>query len=85
MNINGSVGHVYIKVKVNKIFLHQWLLDTLVLFPFDDTKLITQVTVGLEMIAVDDVWNTAIDGPKPGWERRRVNGWLGPCRSTYAE
>ena len=29
--------------------------------------------------------NSAIAGPKPGWERRRVNGWLGPCRSTYAE
>jgi len=29
--------------------------------------------------------NSAIAGSKPGWERRRVNGWLVPCRSIYAQ
>jgi hypothetical protein len=31
------------------------------------------------------IYNSAITSPKPGWERRRVNGWLGSCRGTYAE
>jgi hypothetical protein len=43
------------------------------------------LSMWLSQLSLCTRMKSAIAGPKPGWERRKVSGWLGPCRIICVE